>query len=192
MRRREFISLLGGAAAAWPLTARAQQPTLPVVGFLNAGSPDGYAPYATGFLKGLNETGYVDGRNVAVDYQWARGQYDRVGVLAADLVRRKVAVIATNTPTAPVAKAATTEIPIVFVSTGDPVTGGLVTSFNRPGGNLTGVGLLGPELETKRLELLHELVPGTAPIGVLVNPANPAADLQLRKLQEAAGVIGDK
>ena len=108
----------------------------------------------------------------------------------ADLVRRKVAVIATNTPTAPVAKAATTEIPIVFVSTGDPVTGGLVTSFNRPGGNLTGVGLLGPELETKRLELLHELVPGTTPIGVLVNPANPAADLQLRKLQEAAGVIG--
>ena len=153
------------------------------------GSPDGYAPYATGFLKGLNETGYVDGRNVAVDYQWARGQYDRVGALAADLVRRKVAVIAANTPTAPVAKAATTEIPIVFVSTGDPVTGGLVTSFNRPGGNLTGVGLLGPELETKRLELLHELVPGTTPIGVLVNPANPAADLQLRKLKEAAGVI---
>ena len=178
------------AAVASAVGARAQQPKMPVVGFLNAGSPDGYAPYATGFLKGLNETGYVDGRNVAVDYQWARGQYDRVGVLAADLVRRKVAVIATNTPTAPVAKAATTEIPIVFVSTGDPVTGGLVTSFNRPGGNLTGVGLLGPELETKRLELLHELVPGTTPIGVLVNPANPAADLQLRKLQEAAGVIG--
>src|SRR5437764_87245 len=178
------------AAVASALGARAQQPKMPVVGFLNAGSPDGYAPYATGFLKGLNETGYVDGRNVTVDYQWARGQYDRVGVLAADLVRRKVAVIATNTPTAPVAKAATTEIPIVFVSTGDPVTGGLVTSFNRPGGNLTGVGLLGPELETKRLELLHELVPGTTPIGVLVNPANPAADLQLRKLQEAAGVIG--
>jgi len=190
MRRRQFVTMMAIAAVASAVGARAQQPKMPVVGFLNAGSPDGYAPYATGFLKGLNETGYVDGRNVAVDYQWARGQYDRVGVLAADLVRRKVAVIATNTPTAPVAKAATTEIPIVFVSTGDPVTGGLVTSFNRPGGNLTGVGLLGPELETKRLELLHELVPGTAPIGVLVNPANPAADLQLRKLQEAAGVIG--
>ena len=190
MRRRQFVTMMAIAAVASAVGARAQQPKMPVVGFLNAGSPDGYAPYATGFLKGLNETGYVDGRYVAVDYQWARGQYDRVGVLAADLVRRKVAVIATNTPTAPVAKAATTEIPIVFVSTGDPVTGGLVTSFNRPGGNLTGVGLLGPELETKRLELLHELVPGTAPIGVLVNPANPAADLQLRKLQEAAGVIG--
>src|SRR5438874_774633 len=190
MRRRQFVTMMAIAAVASAVGARAQQPKMPVVGFLNAGSPDGYAPYATGFLKGLNETGYVDGRNVAVDYQWARGQYDRVGVLAADLVRRKVAVIATNTPTAPVAKAATTEIPIVFVSTGDPVTGGLVTSFNRPGGNLTGVGLLGPELETKRLELLHELVPGTAPIGVLVNPANPAADLQLRKLQDAAGVIG--
>jgi putative tryptophan/tyrosine transport system substrate-binding protein len=189
MRRRQFVTIMAIAAVASALGARAQQPNMPVVGFLNAGSPDGYAPYATGFLKGLNETGYVDGRNVAVDYQWARGQYDRVGVLAADLVRRKVAVIATNTPTAPVAKAATTEIPIVFVSTGDPVTGGLVTSFNRPGGNLTGVGLLGPELETKRLELLHELVPGTTPIGVLVNPANPAADLQLRKLKEAAGVI---
>jgi len=190
MRRRQFVTMMAIAAVASAVGARAQQPKMPVVGFLNAGSPDGYAPYATGFLKGLNETGYVDGRNVTVDYQWARGQYDRVGVLAADLVRRKVAVIATNTPTAPVAKAATTEIPIVFVSTGDPVTGGLVTSFNRPGGNLTGVGLLGPELETKRLELLHELVPGTTPIGVLVNPANPAADLQLRKLQEAAGVIG--
>ena len=190
MRRRQFVTMMAIAAVASAVGARAQQPKMPVVGFLNAGSPDGYAPYATGFLKGLNETGYVDGRNVAVDYQWARGQYDRVGVLAADLVRRRVAVIATNTPTAPVAKAATTEIPIVFVSTGDPVTGGLVASFNRPGGNLTGVGLLGPELETKRLELLHELVAGTTPIGVLVNPANPAADLQLRKLQEAAGVIG--
>jgi ABC-type uncharacterized transport system substrate-binding protein len=189
MRRRQFITIMVAAAVASPLGTRAQQPKMPVVGFLNAGSPDGYAPYATGFLKGLSETGYVDGKNVTVDYQWARGQYDRVGVLAADLIRRKVAVIATNTPTAPVAKAATTEIPIVFVSTGDPVTGGLVTSFNRPGGNLTGVGLLGPELETKRLELLHEVVPGTRPIGVLVNPANPAADLQLRKLKEAAGVI---
>jgi len=189
MKRREFITLLGGAAVAWPHGARAQQPKMPVVGFLNGGSPDGYAPYVTGFLHGLNETGYVEGKNVTVDYRWARGQYDRLQVMAADLVRRKVAVIAANTPTAPVAKAATTEIPIVFVSTGDPVMLGLVTSFNRPGGNVTGVGLLGSELETKRLELLHQLVPGTTPIGVLVNPTNPAADLQLRELQEAAGVI---
>jgi len=189
MRRREFITLLGGAAATWPLGARAQQPKMPVVGFLNGGSPDGYAPYVTGFLHGLNETGYVEGKNVTMDYRWAKGQYERVQVMAADLVRRRVAVIATNTPTAPVAKAATAEIPIVFVSTGDPVAAGLVTSLNRPGGNLTGVGLLGPELETKRLEVLHELVPGTRPIGVMVNPTNPAADLQLRKLQEAAGVI---
>jgi putative ABC transport system substrate-binding protein len=189
MQRREFIRLLAGAAGTWPLAVRAQQPKMPVVGFLNGGSPDGYAPYVAGFLHGLHETGYVEGKNVTVDYQWARGQYDRLQVLAADLVRRKVAVIAANTPTAPVAKAATTEIPIVFVSTGDPVMLGLVTSFNRPGGNVTGVGLLGSALETKRLELLHELVPGTTSIGVLVNLTSPAADLQLRGLQEAAGVI---
>jgi putative ABC transport system substrate-binding protein len=188
LRRREFITLLGGAAA-WPVTARAQQPRMPVVGFLNAGTPDGYAVYVTGFLQGLNESGYVEGKNVTVDYQWARGQYDRLQVMAADLVRRKVAVIAANTPAAPVAKAATTEIPIVFVSTGDPVMAGIVTSFNRPGGNVTGVGLLGSELETKRLELLHQFIPGTTPIGVLVNPTNPAANLQLRGLQNAAGVI---
>jgi putative tryptophan/tyrosine transport system substrate-binding protein len=188
MRRRTFITFLGGAAA-WPLTARAQQPRVPVVGFLNAGTPDGYAVYVTGFLQGLKESGYVEGKNVTVDYQWARGQYDRLQVMAADLVRRKVAVIAANTPAAPVAKTATTEIPIVFVSTGDPVIAGIVTSLNRPGGNVTGVGLLGPELETKRLELLHQFIPGTTPIGVLVNPTNPAANLQLRGLQNAAGVI---
>jgi putative tryptophan/tyrosine transport system substrate-binding protein len=189
MQRREFITLLGGAAVTWPLVARAQQQKMPVVGFLNGGSPDGYAPYVTGFLHGLNETGYVEGKNVTVDYRWARGQYDRLQVMAADLVRRKVAVIAANTPTAQVAKAATAEVPIVFVNTGDPVVAGLVASFNRPGGNVTGVSLLGPELETKRLELLDQLIPGTTPIGVLVNPMNPAADIQLRKLQEAAGVI---
>jgi putative tryptophan/tyrosine transport system substrate-binding protein len=189
MQRREFITLLGGAAVTWPLASRAQQQKMPVVGFLNGGSPDGYAPYVTGFLHGLNETGYVEGKNATVDYRWARGQYDRLQVMAADLVRRKVAVIAANTPTAPVAKAATAEVPIVFVNTGDPVVAGLVASFNRPGGNVTGVSLLGPELETKRLELLDQLVPGTTPIGVLVNPMNPAADIQLRKLQEAAGVI---
>jgi putative ABC transport system substrate-binding protein len=162
---------------------------MPVVGFLNGGSPDGYAPYATGFLRGLNETGYLEGKNVTVDYQWARGQYDRLQAMAADLVRRKVAVIAANTPAAPIAKAATAEVPIVFVSTGDPVMVGLVTSFNRPGGNVTGVGLLGLELEGKRLGLLHEFLPETTPIGVLVNPANPAADLQLRELQKTAVAI---
>ena len=189
MQRREFITLLGGAAVTWPLAARAQQQKMPVVGFLNGGSPDGYAPYLAGFLHGLDETGYIEGKNVTVDYRWARGRYDRLKEMAADLVRRKVAVIAANTPTAPVAKAATAEVPIVFVNTGDPVVAGLVASFNRPGGNVTGISLLGPELETKRLELLDQLVPGTAPIGVLVNPMNPAADIQLRKLQEAAGVI---
>src|SRR5215831_21176260 len=161
MRRREFIAFLCGAAATWPLAARAQQPKIPVVGFLNGGSPDGYKVYVTGFLHGLSESGYVDGKNVTVDYQWARGQYDRLQVMAADLVRRKVAVIAANTPAAPVAKATTTEIPIVFVSTGDPVIVGLVASFDRPGGNVTGVGLLGLELEGKRLGLLDQLVSGT-------------------------------
>jgi putative ABC transport system substrate-binding protein len=189
MQRREFITLLGGAVVTWPLLARAQQQKMPVIGFLNGGSPDGYAPYVTGFLHGLNETGYVEGKNVTMEYRWARGQYDRLKEMAADLVSRKVAVIASNTPTAPVAKAATAEVPIVFVNTGDPVVAGLVASFNRPGGNVTGVSLLGPELETKRLELLDQLIPGTTPIGVLVNPMNPASDIQLRKLQEAAGVI---
>jgi len=130
IRRRELLSTLCGVAVAWPLVARAQQPRIPVVGFLNGGSPDGYAVYVTGFLQGLNESGYVEGKSVTVDYQWARGQYDRLQVMAADLVRRKVAVIAANTPATPVAKAATTEIPIVFVSTGDPVMLGIVTSFN--------------------------------------------------------------
>jgi putative ABC transport system substrate-binding protein len=189
MRRREFITLLGGAAAAWPLGARAQQPKMPVVGFLNGGTPDGYAPYVTGFRHGLNEAGYVEGKNVTMDYRWAGGHYDRLQAMAADLVHLKVAVIAANTPTAPVAKAATAEIPIVFVNTGDPVVAGLVASFNRPGSNVTGVSLLGPELETKRLELLDQLIPGTRPIGVLVNPMNPAADLQLRKLRESASLI---
>jgi putative tryptophan/tyrosine transport system substrate-binding protein len=189
LKRRQFITLLGGAAAAWPFAARAQQPKIPVVGFLNGGSPDGYAKYVTGFLRGLMETGYVEGKNVTVDYRWARGQYESLETMAADLVRQKVDVIAANTPAAPAAKAATSEIPIVFVSTGDAVIGGLVTGFNRPGGNMTGVGLLGPPLETKRLGLLHEFVPGIVPIRVLVNPANPAADLQLQQLRDAADVI---
>jgi putative tryptophan/tyrosine transport system substrate-binding protein len=186
--RRLFLTLTGGAAM-WPLATRAQQPKMPVIGFLNGGSPDGYAKYVTGFLQGLMETGYVAGKNVTVEYRWARGQYGRLEVMAADLVRQKVAVIAANTPAAPIAKAATSEIPIVFVSTGDAVIGGLVMGFNRPGGNMTGVGLLGPPLETKRLGLLHEFVPGVVPIRVLVNPANPAADLQLQQLRDAAEII---
>jgi putative ABC transport system substrate-binding protein len=133
MHRRDFIKVIVGSAAMRPLGVRAQQRKMPVVGFLNGGSPGGYKVYVTGFLHGLSESGYVEGKNVTVDYQWARGQYDRLQVMAADLVRRKVAVIAANTPAAPVAKAATTEIPIVFVSTGDPVIIGLVTSFDRPG-----------------------------------------------------------
>jgi len=189
MRRREFITLIGGAAATWPIETRAERPKLPVIGFLNGGTPDGYAPYVTGFLQGLNETGYVEDKNVIMDYRWAKGQYDRLQDMAADLVHLKVALIAANTPTAPVAKAATAEIAIVFVNTGDPVVAGLVGSFNRPGGNVTGVSLLGPELETKRLEFLDQFIPGTTPLGVLVNPMNPAANIQLRKLQEAAGVI---
>jgi len=133
MRRREFITLLSGAAATWPLVARAQQPKMPVVGFLNGGTPDGYAPYVTGFLHGLNETGYVEGKNVTMDYQWAKGQYDHLQVMAADLVRRKVAVIAANTPAAPVAKASTTEIPIVFVNTATRLWPGLSRALINPG-----------------------------------------------------------
>jgi putative ABC transport system substrate-binding protein len=189
MRRRQIIMLLSGAAALWPLAARPQQTKLPVVGFLNAGSPGGYAPYVIGFLHGLAETGHVEGKSVTIDYRWARGQYDQLQAMAADLVRLNVAVIAANTPAAPVAKAATTEIPVVFVSTGDPVIAGLVASFSRPQGNVTGVSLLGPPLEGKRLDVLHELIPGSTPIRVLVNPANPAADLQLHELRETAGAI---
>ena len=143
MRRREFFTLLGGAAATWPIELRAQRPKLPVIGFLNGGTAEGYAPYVTGFLQGLNETGYVEDKNVTIDYRWAKGQYDRLQDMAADLVRLKVSVIAANTPTAPVAKAATAKIPIVFVNTGDPVVAGLVASFNRPGGNVTGVSFSG-------------------------------------------------
>lgn len=189
MHRRDFIKVIVGSAATWPLGVRAQQRKMPVVGFLNGGSPGGYKVYVTGFLHGLSESGYVEAKNVTVDYQWARGQYDRLQAMAADLVRRKVAVIAANTPAAPVAKAATTEIPIVFVSTGDPVIIGLVTSFDRPGGNVTGVGLLGLELEGKRLGLLDQFVSGNTPIAVLVNQMNPAANVQLHELQETAGAI---
>ena len=190
MKRREFITLIGGAAA-WPLAARAQQPALPVIGFLSSASPAPWTSFVAGFHKGLNESGFIAGQNVTVEYRWAEGQYDRLPSLAADLVNRKVTVIlaAGGSDPAKAAKATTTMIPIVFVSAADPVKAVLVASLNRPGGNVTGVSVLGSALEAKRLGLLHEITPGTASIGVLLNPNYPDADLQLRELQEAASVI---
>src|SRR5262245_18301970 len=185
--RREFIMLLGDAVA-WPLVARAQPKAMPVIGFLNNQSQDTFADRVGGFRRGLAETGYVEGQNVAIEYRWAAGQNDRVPALAADLVRLQVGVIVANYPPVLAAKAATATIPIVFTSGADPVKLGLVASFNRPGGNVTGVHLIGA-LESKRLELLHQLVPAAATIGVLLNPKNPEAKSQLRDLQEASSLI---
>ena len=193
MKRREFIALLGGAAA-WPLSARAQKPGLPIIGFLNGGTPEGYADMVAAFHRGLKEVGYVIGDNVGIEYRWARGDYDRLPALAAELIRLNVAVIVANATPALAAMAATSTVPIVFSASapGGPVELGLVASMNRPGGNVTGITGLAAELGPKRLELLHELVPGATIIAALINPKGRNAEIQSKELAAAAATLGLK
>jgi putative tryptophan/tyrosine transport system substrate-binding protein len=191
MRRREFITLIGGMAAGWPLVARAQQSAMPVIGFMNGGTSKDDEYLRAAFQQGVNETGYIEGRNVTIEYRWADGHPDRLPALAADLVRRRVSMIAaTSTQAALAAKGATTTIPIVFETAGDPIKLGLVTSLNRPDGNVTGVTQLSSELVSKRLGLLHDLIPTAMNIGLLVNPTDPRAESQIKEMQKAAQEVG--
>jgi putative ABC transport system substrate-binding protein len=192
LKRRKFITLLG-SAVAWPLAARAQQTAMPVIGFLNGTSLEGYGRFLLAFRKGLSETGYTEGLNVRIEYRWAEGNYDMLTAMAADLVRRRVNVIAaTTTPANVTAKAATTTIPIVFTTSSDPVKLGLVASLSHPGGNVTGAVTLNVEVGPKRLELLHSITPTDGIIGVLINPDRSGAAGQLRALQEAAHALGQE
>src|SRR5271167_1288651 len=189
MRRREFLGILSGTAAAWPLSARAQQPALPVIGYVNLSPARSFMEAA--LRQGLSETGYSEGQNVTIEYHWAEGNRDRLSAIVADLVRRRVSVIAaTGTPAALAAKGATATIPIVFETAGDPVKLGLVASLNRPGGNITGVSQLSSELVSKRLGLLHDLIPSASTVGFLVNPADPRTESQTAEMQEAGRTLG--
>jgi putative ABC transport system substrate-binding protein len=192
VRRREFITLIGGAAATWPVAARAQQPAMPVIGWLSSMSAEVSKPQLAAFRKALADTGYVEGQNVQIEYRWANGNYDRLPAMAADLVGRRVALIATSGGDSPAfaAKGATATIPILMMMGSDPVKEGLVVSLNRPGANATGATVNAYNMETKRLGLLHEAVPAAKIIAVLVNPASPAAELQTREVQEAAPRLG--
>jgi putative ABC transport system substrate-binding protein len=191
VKRREFITLLGGAAVAWPIAARAQQSAMPVIGFLTSGSPGSSRDALAGFYRGLAQAGFVEHQNVAIEYRWAEGDYARFPSLAAELVQRQVTlIVAITTQAAVAAQAVTTTIPIIFYAGLDPVVMGFVTSFNRPGGNLTGLSQLSGILGPKRLEVLHELLPKASNVAVLINPASPLAESQIRNAQEAARALG--